>query len=194
MGTIQNQKECTTLNQLKTFLGTHANLLETIDQNEAEKFRTNFHNPVRKENKTFITSTESSCPVCNEHHAIYSCTTFLNLDINNRIKKIKELKLCLNCLKGGHYTATCKSGYCKQCKGKHNSLLHLQKKEVGTTVDNSASTNSTTFASYSEHNSYVLLPTAVVNIKDNEGNYKEAIALLDTASQSSYISEELHKK
>jgi hypothetical protein len=40
----------------------------------------------------------------------------------------------------------------------------------------------------------VLLPTAVVNIKDNEGNYKEAIALLDTASQSSYISEELHKK
>jgi hypothetical protein len=67
-------------------------------------------------------------------------------------------------------------------------------KEVGTTIDNSASTNSTTFASYSEHNSYVLLPTAVVNIKDNEGNYKEAIALLDTASQSSYISEELHKK
>jgi hypothetical protein len=39
-----------------------------------------------------------------------------------------------------------------------------------------------------------MLPTAVVNIKDNEGNYKEAIALLDTASQSSYISEELHKK
>jgi hypothetical protein len=95
-------KECTTLNQLKTFLGTHANLLETIDQNEAEKFRTNCNNPARKENKTFITSTESSCPVCNEHHAIYSCTTFLNLNINNRIKKIKELKLCLNCLKGGH--------------------------------------------------------------------------------------------
>jgi hypothetical protein len=69
-----------------------------------------------------------------------------------------------------------------------------KKKEVGTTIDNSASTNCTTFASYSEHNSYVLLPTAVVNIKDNEGNYKEAIALLDTASQSSYISEELHKK
>jgi hypothetical protein len=109
-------------------------------------------------------------------------------------KKIKELKLCLNCLKGGHYTATCNSGYCKQCKGKHNSLLHLQKTEVGTTVDNSASTKSTTFASYSEHNSYVLLPTAVINVKDNEGNYKEAIALLDTASQSSYISEELHKK
>jgi hypothetical protein len=139
----------TTLNQLKTLLGTHANLLETIDQNESEKFRTNCNNPARKENKTFIASTESSSPVCNEHHAIYSCTTFLNLNINNRIKKIKELKLCLNCLKGGHYTATCKSGYCKQGKGKHNSLLHLQKKEVGTTVDNSASTNSTTFASYS---------------------------------------------
>jgi hypothetical protein len=40
----------------------------------------------------------------------------------------------------------------------------------------------------------VLLPTAVISIKDNEGNYKEAIALLDTASQSSYISEELYKK
>jgi hypothetical protein len=86
-------KECTTLNQLKTFLGTHANLLLTIDQNEEEKFRTNFNNQARKRNKTFITSTESSCPVCNEHLAIYSCTTFLNLDINNRINKIKELKL-----------------------------------------------------------------------------------------------------
>jgi hypothetical protein len=66
-------KECTTLNQLKTFPGTHANLLETIDQNEAEKFTTNFNNPARKENKSFITSTESSCPVCNdnEHHAMH---------------------------------------------------------------------------------------------------------------------------
>jgi hypothetical protein len=148
MGTIQNQKECTTLNQLKTFLGTHVNLLETIDQNEAEKFRTNFNNPVRKENKIFITSTESSCPVCNEHHAIYSCTTFLNLDINNRIKKIKELKLCFNCLKGGHYTATCKSGYCKQCKGKHNSLLHLQKK--------GSWNNSRQFGKYEFHNLCVI--------------------------------------
>jgi hypothetical protein len=136
---------------VKNFPWNSANLLETIDQNEAQKFRTNFNNPARKENKTFITSTESSCPVCNEHHAIYSCTAFLNLDIidiNNRIKKIKELKLCLNCLKGGHYTATCKSGYCKQCKGKHNSLLHLQKKGNWN--------NSRQFGKYEFHNLCVI--------------------------------------
>ncbi|KAJ8928017.1 hypothetical protein NQ314_019483 [Rhamnusium bicolor] len=39
--------------------------------------------------------------------------------------RTKELKLCLNCLKGGHFVSKCrqKSLY-KKCSGKHNTLHH----------------------------------------------------------------------
>ncbi|XP_044312531.1 uncharacterized protein LOC123037101 [Drosophila rhopaloa] len=40
---------------------------------------------------------------------------------------VKEKSLCYNCLRPGHGVSKCKSTYkCRQCRGNHHSLLHVQ--------------------------------------------------------------------
>ncbi|KAJ8949787.1 hypothetical protein NQ314_008114 [Rhamnusium bicolor] len=49
----------------------------------------------------------------------------LKLSTENRYIRTKELKLCLHCLKGGHFVSKCRQkSLCKKCSGKHNTLLH----------------------------------------------------------------------
>lgn len=64
------------------------------------------------------------CYLCNGAHFIYFCEKFLTLPVSDRIKEVRRLKLCLNCLKNVHYVKTCKMGICRECTGKHNTLCH----------------------------------------------------------------------
>lgn len=54
----------------------------------------------------------------------------LELSGDKRIKRVKELKLCLNCLRSGHFLSNCRSAGCKKFQGKHNTMLHLPKYEA----------------------------------------------------------------
>lgn len=69
---------------------------------------------------------EPKCLVCNEKHWIYNCKELLALPERSRFKKVKELQLCLNCLKKAHRASDCRKGGCKKCGKKHNSLLHFE--------------------------------------------------------------------
>jgi len=60
------------------------------------------------------------CYFCQGSHYIYFCAKFLELP--KRIKEIKRLKLCINCLKNDHYA---KMGHCRECSEKYNTLYHL---------------------------------------------------------------------
>lgn len=48
------------------------------------------------------------------------------MPIEERIAKISSLKLCSNCLRGGHQSYQCKLGGCRICHRRHNTLLHKQ--------------------------------------------------------------------
>lgn len=57
----------------------------------------------------------NTCSLCKGQHALFSCKSFLNLSVQDRIARIKQLKLCFNCLRTGHVSTECKSSQCRRC-------------------------------------------------------------------------------
>ncbi|XP_065354766.1 uncharacterized protein LOC135949205 [Calliphora vicina] len=72
-----------------------------------------------------MAATTQSCPLCGDNHLLYNCPQFKALNVNERIKVIRTNKLCFNCLKGDHFSNDCKSGSCRTCNLRHNTLLHI---------------------------------------------------------------------
>ncbi|XP_046555836.1 uncharacterized protein LOC124265089 [Haliotis rubra] len=68
------------------------------------------------------------CYLCAEDHRISHCPTFLDSDVNDRIQKTRDMRLCFSCLVKGHTARECRS---KRACGKdgctrtHNELLHI---------------------------------------------------------------------
>ena len=71
-----------------------------------------------------------TCPQCNEkcHTHISKCPEFLELDVESRYDKVRELNVCFSCLSQGHRISTCKStAGCRVCKKRnHHTLLHRE--------------------------------------------------------------------
>ncbi len=67
----------------------------------------------------------SECALCKEQHKLFRCPVFLGYDIAKRTKYVKDKRGCTNCLSFNHGTADCPSSFnCKDCNGRHNTLLH----------------------------------------------------------------------
>ncbi|XP_044741884.1 uncharacterized protein LOC123302858 [Chrysoperla carnea] len=67
-----------------------------------------------------------TCAVCKGNHPIFKCSNFLALQPSQRLNKIKQLNGCHDCLKTNHEVTKCPSqSVCKECKRKHNTLLHI---------------------------------------------------------------------
>ena len=79
---------------------------------------------VLSQNKTF------RCRYCEQYHSSNSCNTCKTVE--QRTAKIKEIKLCFNCLKPKHSGSLCtNSGRCLKCARKHNtSLCPMQERVV----------------------------------------------------------------
>lgn len=69
------------------------------------------------------------CNSCGQQHPMFRCAQFLKMSIEERRNKVRELKLCYNCLSPGHRanTTSCRFGPCQRCDKNqhHNSLLCL---------------------------------------------------------------------
>lgn len=115
---------------LKDFLKSRADFLETVERkNPTIKEKFNYQNRYgkNKQNSRSFVSNEIKCPVCQNSHNIDTCEPFLQLSVNERVEKAKALRLCLSCLRSGHFSKFCRFGGCTKsgCKGKHNVLLHI---------------------------------------------------------------------
>ncbi|XP_053968620.1 uncharacterized protein LOC128870048 [Anastrepha ludens] len=150
------------------------------------------------------------CIFCDsKEHFITGCTSFLNLSPNLRYKEAKKFHLCLNCLRKGHTIKQCKSGNCRYCQAKHNTLLHLNGKQdsvpkpiVASPVPNSQVTTSQSaltslvaspkpLALKNVSNNCVLLATAIILVKNRAGTLIPCRAILDSASQLNFITSRL---
>lgn len=161
-------------------------------------------------------NTKNVCVFCKEsNHYIQNCSKFIKLPVGDRIENIKRLKLCINCLRGNHLQKFCYAGHCKKCPAKQNTLLHLESNKGNQNLEihpetssrqgsnipenvntlNPAIPNLNTFGYQTANNhnldSNVLLSTAIVLIKDSFGAYHPCRVLLDSGSQSNFISEYL---
>lgn len=63
------------------------------------------------------------CEFCKARHFSFKCPTYLAKDQKGREKMVRDQKLCVNCLRPGHFSRDCGSGKCNRCDAKHNSTL-----------------------------------------------------------------------
>lgn len=146
-------------------------------------------------------------------------SNFLNLSVQDRISAVKQKQLCINCLRSGHYAKECKSTKCRKCSKTYNTLLHIEGRKSSTKesqdktpkrleeteavvmhcVQDRALINQTMIASKKDHssrgsNSHIILATAQVNIRDNQGRRHTGRVLLDPDSQAHFITEDMVRR
>ncbi|XP_076658716.1 uncharacterized protein LOC143362429 [Halictus rubicundus] len=135
-----------------------------------------------------------NCPVCTKGHYIQYCEQFLQLKPQDRVAELRKHKLCHNCLRPDHSTIQCRSGNCRQCNKKHNTLLHFEPSNTErATVSNSVASSTNTVSLLSLAQSEPLLATARVIIYNRENKENQCRALLDSCSQSNFMTETLAK-
>ncbi|XP_011859104.1 PREDICTED: uncharacterized protein LOC105556616 [Vollenhovia emeryi] len=161
------------------------------------------------------TTQEKRCYLCQGQHLIYNCKTFLSLAVEDRIKEIRRLRLCLNCFRSDHYSRSCRYGSCKECGERHNSLCHLKEQarnpptrpprsptenpeeaSTGTTLCSvtdavrGAATGDIESSGHRIRNDCerkrVLMATAIVNVKTSIGESQLRV-LLDSASELNFV-------
>ncbi|XP_066261289.1 uncharacterized protein [Euwallacea similis] len=206
------------LEDFKLFLSDKAEFLENMEPSRTErqqagKFRslTAIDDDEKKFEATNVKLPKCAC--CEGDHYIQSCPSFLKTPVEKRGQRIMSLKLCLNCLRPGHFNKNCRKPTCKQCHKKHNTLLHVDKNNIRNLCDKGQESNIGTEGASSlgasslgasslvvnsrelVNNSAncdiseVLLSTAHVYILDRFNNKHTIRVILDSGSQSSFITE-----
>ncbi|XP_011687010.1 PREDICTED: uncharacterized protein LOC105449455 [Wasmannia auropunctata] len=177
-----------TLEEFKTFLISRADLLDSIEINEKDVSKSKQAD--RPKVKSFLVQ-KQRCSLCKEAHHLANCEQFLKLTPQRRAEQLKGSKLCLNCMKPGHFIKDCRASLCKKCSGKHNTLLHFEKQSSENATPVVESGSSSVLCSHSQQASGVLLATALVLVTDRRGKQRSVRALLDPGSQSSLITRKL---
>ncbi|XP_030763068.1 uncharacterized protein LOC115887734 [Sitophilus oryzae] len=202
-----------TLIDFKNFLKQKADLLETLNLMSDKPVKSSRSTHLAYKTDQQVSNNESQakpvsqkniqCVFCkSSSHFIHNCTKFLELCVNDRIEKVRSLKLCTNCLRGNHFSKNCFAGNCRKCRGRHNTLLHLVTKSGERTrgdEQNGAGDSRTTdqtkvfnCASNRQNSceSTILLSTALIQVLSRSGEWQECRVLLDSASQSNFVTKE----
>lgn len=185
--TVREWEECKyagdvpTMTEFTLFIKNKADLLETIEINQTPKVNE------QKRSHNLLVNAKNTCPACNENHKLYQCKKFVEMTGGKRIELVKRAKACVNCLRSGHFARECTFGNCKTCGAKHNTLLHQENRESTQAQD--AVSLATNVSDYS-----VLLGTACVWALDENQKAQDCRIVLDSCSQSNFITEDLVKK
>ncbi|KAK9509896.1 hypothetical protein O3M35_004787 [Rhynocoris fuscipes] len=196
--------------QFETFLREQCNMLEAVESSIHSTVSSEIKSPglnkTNQKNRThcFMNLTNNNNSNSNskikfneDNHNIYRCFRFLQEPANSRLRKVKELQLCVNCLKS--HKGDCFSKHsCKICGEKHNTLLHQDNIRKDTSDPEKPSTSAAqavcNFSNNSRNKFKVLLSTSIVRIKDKFGNFIGCRAVLDSGSQLSFITKQLSNK
>lgn len=214
---VKNRQRSPTLQEFREFLRKRADILESLHQTSSPSRKPDTNKKLDKQQKSFVASASESgtqsvskikCLLCSGEHRIYACKKFLDMSPELRYTEVVRLKLCANCFRGGHFSGQCRLGPCKECGRRHHTLLHKSKpgiannvaqvnevSEVTNTNDPNSDANAHSVSLSSCVTSQVLLSTAVVKIVDEKTNQcHEVRALLDSGSQSSFITSSLKNR
>lgn len=124
-------------------------------------------------------SSYTRCAYCAGNHLLYKCDQFCRLLPHDRLALVRDKKLCTLCL-NNHPGSGCRFTWsCAVCKGKHNSLLHI----------NIPPAVITSIASVDDY--LVLLPTVELTLKSKFGVPFKFRVLIDQGSMRSFVTEEV---
>ncbi|XP_023211075.1 uncharacterized protein LOC111613956 [Centruroides sculpturatus] len=128
------------LNDLLEFLKGHVRTLQPTKTQTNKKFMPKVTSP--------SSQTKRQCACCKGDHALYKCTKFQKLKVQDRIELAKREGLCFNCLSKNHRVRNCTINVsCLNCKRRHNSLLCYGKERNSISKVDSESTPQTSLSS-----------------------------------------------
>ncbi|XP_062704554.1 uncharacterized protein LOC134286876 [Aedes albopictus] len=154
-----------------------------------------------------------SCIACSEKHLLFQCPSFQGMAVGQRRELISQKRLCWNCFKSSHVARNCDSKHtCRHCHERHHSLLHQAPNPSKSTSNpvvqhpnqsapqQEASNGSdiplaeVSVPAHRSAPSTVFLATVALWIKDRFGKHHSARALIDSGSQSNFISKKLARR
>lgn len=197
------------MTEFMEFLNKRCSILETlIAPNKSKDAMPDTKSHKKSVSLTVQATADKQCPLCKNHHWLYACPSFRKLTSQERVREVKRLKVCLNCLRS-HADRECTFGGCQRCKRRHNTMLHFDNNDsshvTATSVgecessntgvvglsSSQSSTTATTSHCTTRDERQAILSTAVLLIADQNGHYQECRALLDSASQSHFMTRNL---
>lgn len=100
--------------------------LQSMDGARAIEPKRSVGKPQKYKQASTFALAKPSCQLCNSgDHVLANCRQFKTLDVLKRFEKVKELRLCLNCLSGKHQVSQCSSTFkCRICAKAHHTSLH----------------------------------------------------------------------
>jgi hypothetical protein len=144
-----------------------------------------------------------SCILCKGAHKLFYCDSFKGMKPLERLKFVRDNRLCDNCLLPNHQAAACRrQSVCSVpgCGKKHTKYIHIPSGIQGQSMSNGAqrSANNGSPVTLRSHvapdvvnanvgDEYIFMP--VVSVVVNGSN--EACALLDTASSGTFCTRSL---
>lgn len=147
------------------------------------------------------------CVLCDsKEHGIARCQKFNLMTTIERFNEAKRLELCINCLQKGHRVRYCRAERCCRCNQRHHTLLHREEgQQAFQTLSNSdgkimmksiapepSKATLHSACSLNEQCSLdetIILATAVVSVRGQYGERVECRALLDSASQLNFVTD-----
>ena len=118
----ENVPPCT---ELLKFLDLQARQLESVSH-AGHKHASGSDRKMPSMKPSYAISTDDACLACKKRgHQIHTCSVFKGWIWADRISVVKELGLCMNCLRAGHIAEKCRApSMCKKCTRHHHTLLH----------------------------------------------------------------------
>ena len=184
-----------TLEDLKRFLKSRADMLETLEINNLslENLSINKQRQGTQSRTKSLVTQKINCLNCNGEHHLQDCSSFLALAPPRRAEKVKGFKLCLNCLMSGHFIKNCKSNGFRKCQGKRNTLLHFEKIEIGLSSNSSSTKEAVVLSSFCVDGSEDgILSTASVFVQGANKPLLSTRMIPDNGSQTGLITEMLY--
>ena len=132
-----------------------------------------------------------SCAFCDKNnHKTTDCLSLKKVPLKERMDRVKDKNMCFRCLKSDddHTFRHCKAR-CIKCGGKHHELLCLPKQHA-TDRTHTALTTITPDHDLSHSHTDTVLQTIKISVRGDQGRKAEIIALFDTGSDRTYISQE----
>lgn len=185
-----------TFEDLKQFLTRHCKALETTQMTSQmehpvkKQTSSTRENSVKTKSAFVTTANKSACYVCKQSHPVTKCDEFLKRSPDERNDYVKRNQLCFNCLSDTHALRDCTSEHtCRVCSKRHHTLIHYPSKQVQSDQGSRGQKSVTNMSVGMAHTTTVLFQTAIIRVKDGSGHYQRCRAILDCASEASFITE-----
>ncbi|UYV82191.1 hypothetical protein LAZ67_21001303 [Cordylochernes scorpioides] len=196
------EKEYPSYEKMISFLERFAGSLGSFQNKENSKQFYKMNKSTHSHSATFasgssIDSRVKSCVLCKGEYFLLKCPKFNGMMLPERWTFVKDNRLCYNCLRSNHRVSSCVfTQNCKSCNKRHHTLLHQFKPEMLSPVADISPLTHASVSCFADNKSHdrILLSTALIKVKSENGVLQTCRALIDTGSQRCLITNSCRKK